>query len=190
MRQLLVSLTPEGLQTSCVWACTVTSHLWAPPQGPVHQYNHCPPLSSEIRASMAQAAFSYDHWTLNVLVRHERGKMDKNQPDLSNIHGETQKLHAIGERQDCNTDAVMKLHSWWHSLSLIFDAKKTHCQENKKQRWPELVKSYFPSYFARAKRTICFHSWCNPMNWKDNRLYRIQCHFQQGKGIQIYLHCS
>lgn len=50
-------------------------------------------------------------------------KMDKNQPDLLNIHGETQKLHVLSARQDCDTDAVMRLHSWWHSLSLIFDEK-------------------------------------------------------------------
>lgn len=60
--------------------------------------------------------------------------MDKNQPDLLSIHGETQKLHVISVRQDCDTDAVMRLHSGWHSLSMIFDAEKPHCLEKKKQR--------------------------------------------------------
>lgn len=60
--------------------------------------------------------------------------MDKNQPDFLNIHGETQELHAIRARLDCNTDAVMKLHSWWQSLSLIFDGKKPTHWKRKKQR--------------------------------------------------------
>lgn len=92
--------------------------------------------------------------------------------------------------QDYNMDAVMKLHSCWHSLNLIFDAVHQQCLEKRKRRWAKLVKSYFPSHFVRAKRTVHFHSWCYPVNWKDNRLRRIQCLFWQGKRIQISLHCN
>lgn len=52
----------------------------------------------EIGVSVPQGVFSCDRWTQNVLVRHERGEMDENQPDLLSVYRETQKLHTVSEQ--------------------------------------------------------------------------------------------
>lgn len=63
MRQLFTSVTQERSRTGCGWACTLTSHPCTPPQGTVHHYNHCPPLS--MRGHRGYHAAESLLWSLN-----------------------------------------------------------------------------------------------------------------------------
>jgi len=118
--------------------------------------------------------------------------MDENQPDLLSIHRETKKLNAVSAQAGlryghCRETAQLLAQTqpdFWCSPSTASGKEKAE------MRWAELVKSYFPSCFIRAKSTVHFHSSRSPNNWKDNRLLRIQCQFWLGKRIHISLHCN
>jgi len=139
VRQLFISVTQEGLQTGHGWACTIISHPCASSQGTIHRYSRCP-FECEGRSGLAQHRESspvtvelYMFWS-----DMKGGKWMKTSLISSVSTGRPRSWMPSVHRQDYDMDIVVKLHSCWHRLSLIFDAVHQQHLEKRKQRWDEL----------------------------------------------------
>lgn len=120
MRQLFTSVTQEELQTGQGWAYSAASQPCASPQGTVHHYNHCPSLSMKgHRGWQATGRLLLRSLNSKCLGQTWRRGNGENQLNFPSTHRRPRSCTLPVHRQDYNTDAVMKLHSCWHSFNLI-----------------------------------------------------------------------